>query len=214
MVKAFHNRLQYLISFAKGKRDTCPKKTLMRTITLILVFIANLNILCSQNLIPNGSFEQSTNLVHEAPPFDFEFLDFWYPANFFPNDPDYGGTPDLFDVNNLWPESNPAHFWNIAYGAASGNFHAGIANFATHQGYFRPEAVGTPLTESLEAGIYYHIELRARNKGVANNFEMEPLLCVVDPHKQIDIYLGSGCSCLRVFWLMLKRTMPPNHQTL
>lgn len=156
----------------------------------ILTIIAFINTLNAQNLVPNGSFESATGLNYMDPADAFSYLDDWYSINYYPVDPLYRGTPDLFDFTNQWPPSNPANFWNAATGAYEGDLHIGIANHLKFEGYSTPEAVATTLVEPLEAGEFYHIELLARNKGVAGYLDFEPILCVPVQYKQIEILLN------------------------
>ena len=160
----------------------------MKTVLIILFNIAFQSIIFSQNFIPDGSFESTTDLDYMDPASAFSYLDYWLPANNYIIDTLYRGTPDLFDTNNRWPQSNPPSFWNIANGATDGNFHVGIANHMTYEGYLTPEAISTSLTQPLEAGEFYHIELNVRNKGVAG-YQKDPILCVQQGYKNIDILL-------------------------
>ena len=160
----------------------------MKTILIILFNIAFQSIFFSQNFLPDGSFESTTDLDYMDPASAFSYLDYWYPANYYGVDSLYRGTPDLFDVNNRWPQSDPPNFWNIAVGATEGDFHVGIANHMTFEGFLTPEAVGTPLIQPLEVNEFYHIELQIRNKGVAG-YQNAPILCVQPGYKNIDILL-------------------------
>lgn len=143
----------------------------------------------AQNLLPNGSFELTTDLDYMDPASAFLYLDFWYPANNYPNDPTFNGSPDLFSIQNPWPRSFPLNFWNIAYSTIDGDFHIGLANHLTFEGYSTPEAVATPLIQPLETNEFYHIELQVRNKGVSGYLDHAPILCVPGENKQIDLLL-------------------------
>ena len=157
--------------------------------TLSLLLIQTL--LFSQNLLPNGTFESTTNLDYTNPATSFDYLDYWYPASQRTSDSLKRGTPDLFDYNNQWPLSDPRSFWNSAVAPFDGNHHVGIANFAGLEGYFYPESVCTSISEPLEAGAYYHVEFQSRNKGTAK-FSGEPAtLCLVEDDKHFKILLDS-----------------------
>ena len=144
----------------------------------------------SQNLIPDGSFESTGNFNYTDPASAFLNLNYWKPANSYVIDSLYRGTPDLFDNNNRWPQSDPQNFWNNAVGAVDGDFHVGIANHKKFEGYLQPEAITTTLLSPLEANEFYHIELQVRNKGVSG-YQNPPILCVSDGYKNIDILLDT-----------------------
>ena len=145
------------------------------------------NYIFSQNMLPNGSFESATNLDYTDPVSAFLFLENWYPANYYVVNPSFTGTPDLFDDNHHWPFSEPPNFWNVIAGAAEGDFHVGIANHLTFTGHTVPEAICSPLTQPLEANEYYHIELKVRNKGTAGYLDNDPIFCVPEENKMIDV---------------------------
>jgi gliding motility-associated-like protein len=158
----------------------------------IILLIIGLSLKSStQNLIPNGSFEQTTNLNYTDPDNGFSYVDDWYRANFITQNPTFRGTPDLFDQNNRWPLSYPDNFWNRAWRSAEGEFHAGIANLVNKTGFYQPETMATPLVQPLEAGAFYQISLQARNKGVGAYLDNIPIVCVADEDKRIDILLHS-----------------------
>ena len=163
----------------------------MKNFIFCFCFIVSSSTIFSQNLVPNGSFESTTNLDYLDPFSAFAYLDSWYPANYIPVDPLYPGTPDLFDVNNIWPPSNTPNFWNVVDGAADGDFHVGIANHLKFEGYTEPEAVATSLIEPLQANEYYYIELGVRNKGVDGYLDHAPILCVPEQYKQIQVLLDT-----------------------
>ncbi len=163
----------------------------MKHPTLIVLAILILpSIAQSQNLIQNGSFEFTTGLIYTDPVTSVPYLDYWHRANFHVADPQFEGTPDLFDDNNRYPISDPLNFWNTAYGAAEGNYHIGIANLFNREGYLGPEAIGSPLSEPLEAGEFYHLEFSFRNKGTSGYNDFPPILCPPIDKKQIDILFG------------------------
>ena len=158
----------------------------MRTIFIILFFSVIQLQAVAQNLLPDGSFEASAPFNYTDPASAFMYLDHWFPANLYTLDSTSRGTPDLFDVNNRWPQSDPQNFWNIASGGTEGNFHVGIANSMKLEGYLTPEAVGSSLLQPLVPDEYYHIELMVRNKGVSG-YQNPPILCVPEGYKEIDI---------------------------
>lgn len=160
----------------------------MRIFFIVLLLATFQNLSRAQNLIPDGSFESTTNLDYEYPFNAFGYLDYWYPANLIGHDSFHVGTPDLFDYNNLLPPMEPLTFWNNAFRAADGDFHVGIVNTTRLEGYLTPEAIGTSLTEPLEANEFYHIELQVRNKGVLGG-QNDPILCVQGDYKAIEILL-------------------------
>ena len=160
----------------------------MRFFLIILSLIAFQNVNYAQNLIPDGSFESTSNLNYEYPFSAFLYLDYWYPANLIGHFSFQPGTPDLFDYNNLLPPVEPLGFWNNAFRAADGDFHVGIVNTTRLEGYLTPEAVGTSLTEPLESNEFYHIELQVRNKGVLGG-QNDPILCVQGQYKAVEILL-------------------------
>ena len=160
----------------------------MRFFFNILFLISFQSNIFAQNLLPDGSFESTTDLVYLNPATDFSFLDHWYTANLYTIDSLYEGTPDLYNFYNRWPQSDPPNFWNNAVGAVEGDFHAGIANHCTFEGYLTPEAVGSSLIQPLETNEFYHIELQVRNKGVSG-YQHSPILCVPEGYKEIDILL-------------------------
>ncbi len=155
--------------------------------SLALLFIQSL--LFSQNLLPNGSFELTTNLDYTNPASSFVYLDYWYPASQHTSDPFDRGTSDLFDFNNQWPLSEPRSFWNSAVRPFDGNHHIGIANFVGLEGYFAPESVCTSINEPLEAGAYYHFEFQLRNKGAGSFDDNPPMYCLVEDDKHFKVLL-------------------------
>lgn len=158
------------------------------TILLLVIFFQNISF--GQNLLPNSSFESTTNLEYTYPFSAFAYLDIWYRANYFPTDTLLYGTPDLFDNNNRWPSVNPPGFWEASGGAVEGDFYVGITNDFKFEGYTTPEAIAAPLLETLEANTNYHIELMVRNKGVMGIMEEEPKLCVPEEYKGLKILLN------------------------
>ena len=158
----------------------------MRTILILISIILIRVDIFSQNLLPDGSFESTAAFNYTDPASAFMYLEHWFPANLYTLDSTYQGTPDLFDINNRWPQSDPQSFWNVAVGGTEGDFHVGIANHMKFEGYLTPEAVGSSITQPLEPGEYYHIELMVRNKGVSG-YQNAPILCVPEGYKEIDI---------------------------
>ena len=160
------------------------------------ILLALLSVSCipytgsSQNIIPNGSFEQTRPFEYLDPDNAFQYLDHWYPANFYPNDSLLRGTPDFFNDQNRWPLSATFNFWNIAYKAAEGESHIGIANHVAFTGVFQPEAVATELVYPLETDEFYHIEFAYRNKAVMAFLDYTPTFCETEDNKQIDVLFG------------------------
>lgn len=165
-------------------------KVIIRIYNIILVLLAALPA-NTQNLLPNPSFENTITSDYQDPVNALLNLVDWYPVNYYPVDTLYRGTPDLFDVNHLWPNSSPANFWNVVNGAAEGDKHIGIANHLKLEGYLTPEALATSIVEPLEPGQYYYIEISTRNKGVSGYLNNPPMLCVPLEFKKIEVLLHS-----------------------
>ncbi len=158
--------------------------------SFILIFFSCLPSKYAQNLIPNSSFERTDDFVYSNPPDAFQYLNDWYVAAYDIQVPMNQITPDFFDDNHRWPISDPANFWNRDYGAFDGVAHVGIANFMLLEGYRPPEAIGCLLESTLETDEFYHFDIQVRNKGISS-FDGNPLLCVSDEYKQIDILFDS-----------------------
>jgi len=167
----------------------------MKSYTIFYLLLISLKFVFAQNLIPNGSFELNRTFDYEHPQNAFLHLKDWYPANLYTIPTLDNGTPDLFDFKNPVPTSNGLNFWNKARGAADGDFHVGIANHFLYEGYLTPEAFGTVLVKPLEADAYYHISLHFRNKGV-DGYQSEPILCVPEGFKQIEMLLDRDSAFL------------------
>ena len=159
-------------------------------IALSCLFICTIS-LHSQNLIPNGSFEKVTDFDYMDPCSAFPNLEHWYRANYFTVDSTRQGTPDLFDVNHPYPSSPTPNFWNISYGATDGDYHIGIADHLTYEGFHAPEAIATELFQPLEAGEYYYLEFHYRNKGIAGYLDNLPILCVPEENKRIEAHFST-----------------------
>ena len=161
----------------------------MRPTAIILVISIISSTLGAQNLVPNGGFEETADFQYMDPFSAFQYLDAWYPANKYTLDTTLPGTPDLFDLDNKWPRTDPPNFWNNASDPAAGRFHIGMANHFRYVGYMVPEVVAVELAEPLEAGEFYSVELQFRNKGVFA-YEKPPELCVPEDYKVLQILLG------------------------
>lgn len=139
--------------------------------------------LSGQNLIPNGSFEQTAPFDYTDPASALSFLQDWYP-------PGNLTTPDLFDVNFPVPQTVDPNFWNIVLGTPAGIRYIGLANLLSLEGYRRPECLAVPLTSTLVPNQAYAVEMQVRNKGVAGFNGQSPRLCVIDNQKAVQVLLG------------------------
>jgi gliding motility-associated-like protein len=161
-------------------------KTIFSTILISLLTLPGF----SQNLLVDGSFENSSNTQGYFPFQAFTLLEDWYAASKLIADSIYIGSPDLFDDDYKLPQVEPFSFWNVQQGAAEGTKYIGLYVANQYEGFFRLEAVGTQLTQTLEADALYHIEMKVRNMGVANG-DNEPELCLPLHYKRVNILLDS-----------------------
>lgn len=143
--------------------------------------------LSAQNLVPNGSFEQTSFFEYEFPFSAFAYVRDWQTASFQNNDSTLLTTPDLFISGGTVPAAPPVSFWNVINGAASGANYVGLTNIATQDGAFLPESIAAVLNEPLEAGAFYALNLDYRNKG-RDNILPEPMMCIEEELKKLVFY--------------------------
>ncbi|MEN0003148.1 MAG: gliding motility-associated C-terminal domain-containing protein [Bacteroidota bacterium] len=144
---------------------------------LWIACLASLLPLCGQNLIPDPGFQRNTNTDCDFPPEMLERAEFWYPMS---------GTSDWFD-SNCSVNGTPNGFWS---GEANSGY-VGSISALNFNGNFRSEAFATPLLREVEAGKFYYLALRARNKGTDHPSEDSLLQdCPTNPAKTIQVVLG------------------------
>lgn len=127
----------------------------MKTYLISAFFIASISFTgFSQNLVPNGSFEQFTSCPYAGG--DIDSALFW----FNPTIGGYQGSPDYFNVcatNNFWQV--PTNFYGYQQ-AHSGDAYAGILLLHLNPINSR-EFIEVPLTNLLLAGETYQFEMYA-----------------------------------------------------
>jgi gliding motility-associated-like protein len=143
--------------------------------------------LLAQNLLPDGSFEETYFFEYEFPFSAFEYLKNWKAASHQFFDSSLVTTPDLFREGGTLPATSPPSFWNVITGASDGKNYIGLTNIATQDGAFLPEAISSVLNEPLEAGGYYALNLDYRNKG-KDNIHPSPMMCIEEELKKLVFF--------------------------
>ncbi|MBK9257620.1 MAG: gliding motility-associated C-terminal domain-containing protein [Saprospiraceae bacterium] len=156
-------------------------------VTIVLFYV---NLIRSQNLIRDGSFEDFFPFKYEYPFSAFEYLKSWEVASFQFFDSTLITSPDLFIESEKIAPSIPPSFWNISSGASQGKNHIGLRNTATQDGAFLPEAISTELISTLEEGAYYSINLDYRNKG-HDLWQKNSILCLKEHLKKLDFFFDN-----------------------
>lgn len=141
----------------------------------------------AQNLINNGSFEQTADFEYDFPFSAFPYLRDWKAASYLLPDSNLFTTPDLFVSGADLPTSSPPTFWTAALGASDGVNYVGLTNEVTRDGAFFPETITTELTEQLETGAYYVLKLDYRNKG-RDFYHPSPMMCIEEAQKKLLFY--------------------------
>jgi gliding motility-associated-like protein len=162
----------------------------MKKIALFSILFLVSNVVVSQNLLLDGSFEATTHTEYVYPWDGMPFFTHWYTANYINADSNQLGTPDLYDDNFPFPETIPLIFNNIRRLASEGEKYIGLYCEFRYEGYLTPEAVGAKLTQTLEVRERYHIEIDTRNKGVWN-YSRPPEFCVTRSEKHLEILFGA-----------------------
>lgn len=143
--------------------------------------------LSAQNLVPNGSFEQTERFEYDFPFSAFGYLTDWKAASFQFFDSTLLTTPDLFINGGSGLSPWPITFWNVVTGASHGANYVGLTNIATQDGAFLPETIAAVLIEPLETGAYYTLNLDYRNKG-RDNIIPDPMMCIEEELKKLVFY--------------------------
>lgn len=151
-----------------------------------LIFFSSIN-LTAQNLLPDGSFEQTSEFDYSYPFDAFAFLPHWKASSYNFFDSTEITTPDLFISGEEVPPSTPPSFWNVTTGAAHGDNYVGLNNVATKDGTFLPETISSELSTPLETGAYYTLNLDYRNKG-KDYLHQSPMFCIEEELKKLIFF--------------------------
>ena len=161
---------------------------LQRVIALAWCILPTL--LTAQNLVPNGSFEETVEYEYTYPFDAFLYLTDWESVSFDVIHPTWLRTPDLFVLGEEVPSSSPPSFWNVTAGASHGDHYVGLDNVATRDGVYLPESIGARLTAPLEAGAHYVLSVDYRNKG--RDYILEsPMMCIDEYQKRLEFFFDS-----------------------
>lgn len=135
----------------------------------------------SQNLLPDGSFEQVTYAECERPDQGFKKMKYWYLLD---------ATPDLFEGRCAFNEADFV-FWEASVEPYDGQNYAGLWSRWNSNNNYVTEGIATSFTQPLEAGKTYLFEMAIRNQG---NFQGvlggTQSSCTLEPQKHIDLYLS------------------------
>jgi len=135
----------------------------------------------SQNLLPDGSFEQIIYAECERPDQGFKKMQYWYLLD---------ATPDLFEGRCAFNEADFV-FWEESAEPYDGQNYAGLWSRWNSNNNYVTEGIATSLTQPLEAGKTYLFEMAIRNQG---NFQGvlggTQSSCTLEPQKHIDLYLS------------------------
>jgi gliding motility-associated-like protein len=165
------------------------QKNILKCFIIAVYFLSNPcgTQLVAQNLLPDGSFEETFFFDYEFPFSAFGYLKHWKPASFQFFDSTLLTTPDLFVEGETLPLSSPPGFWNVASGASHGKNYVGLTNIATQDGAFLPETIASVLIEPLDTEGYYALNLDYRNKG-QDNIHPSPMMCIEEELKKLVFF--------------------------
>ncbi len=155
----------------------------VQIIVFLLILIYPLGVsttIVAQNILPDGGFEKLRDQKCLSPEQSFNRLADWYKLD---------ATPDLFDSNCAYEEKNFI-FWDAASLPFEGNNFIGIWSRWNSNGTYFTEGIATHLTEHLEAGKTYLLEMAVRNRGGYQGLEVSVAGCELNPNKHIDLYLS------------------------
>lgn len=116
----------------------------------------------SQEMVPNGDFEQTLGCPHDANQLDS--VAYWMNTS---PDVQNSGTPDYFNACDTFlvdVPANPYYGYQVAH---SGNAYAGIILYTQAFGGNVREYIETPFVQPLTPGFLYHFEMYLN---VPNNF--------------------------------------------
>lgn len=147
----------------------------------LLLFIATSCDLCGQNLIPDGGFESLVNDQCAAPDQSFDRSEFWYALD---------ATPDLF-IRNCSFDASDFFFWDASVEPFDGRNFIGLWSRWNSNGTYFTEGISTSLTQPLENGKTYLLEMYILNQGGYQGLEDDVSGCSLKPTKHIDLYLST-----------------------
>lgn len=136
--------------------------------------------LFSQNLIPDGGFEELIEGDCLSPSQGFNKSRYWYLLD---------ATPDLFEGGCDFNELDFV-YWEEATRPFEGRNYAGLWSRWNSNGTFFTEGIATSLREPLEAGKTYFFEMAIRNQGTFQGLDESVSGCALNPEKHIDLYLS------------------------
>lgn len=147
---------------------------------LLLGCLLCVSLMRSQNLIPDGDFEQLRDPFCTSPTEAFQFSSTWYTLD---------ATPDLFQGGCVLDESGSV-FWNADVSAFSGQNFVGLSSRWNSNATYVSEGIATRLAAPLEAGVTYYFQFAILNRGGYQGFAEDISGCNLRPNKHLDIYLS------------------------
>ncbi len=143
--------------------------------------------LSSQNILIDGSFEETYDFEYNLPFDAFNYLKYWKNSSWQFFDSTITLSPDLMILGKEVKQTMPPTFWNISTGPSEGDNYVGLVNKATKDGAFLPETISTRLKSNLELGEYYTLSLDYRNKG-KDYIIPSPMECIDESLKKLIFY--------------------------
>lgn len=147
----------------------------MKKSIILFFFLINIPFSTAQNLIRNGGFEDYKGCDYNR---EVAVLDAapWYIA---------GGTPDAYQFycyNGIYDSPINTPYKGEVFIALGGAPFTG--------GGFYAEGLGIELTQTLEAGEYYLLELNTRSYRFNGSNASPRNQCPITPHQQLKVYLS------------------------
>ena len=146
-----------------------------------LLVLTSYVILVSQNVLPNGGFENLNSSICMNPDESFSRLKDWYVLD---------ATPDLF-VGNCKYEDSEFVFWDAESEPFEGQNFVGIwSRWNSNNTYFS-EGIATRFSAPLIARETYQVQMVVRNRGGYQGLDNSVSGCTLKPEKHIDIYTSN-----------------------
>ncbi len=153
---------------------------MLRIYFVLSMFLLLPASLCTQNIIPNGSFETLSSFTCPQDPITgFRTVESWMSY----------GTPHLW-VDGCPYDEEIWHFWERTSTALHGINSIGLGGSLFVDGNFSSVSMGAQLTKLMEAGRDYYLQFNVRNRGIWHRFPDSLKVCETDPPKRIHVSFG------------------------
>ena len=147
---------------------------------ICVLYVSFCTIVFAQNLIPDSGFEEMKSSECQRPDVAFQKMSKWYLLD---------ATPDLFVANCDFDEQEFV-YWNEDTVPYEGNNYVGLwSRWNSNNNYFS-EGIAIRLSESVEVGQVYELQLAVKNRGSFQALE-DMARCILQPNKHLDLYLST-----------------------